>query len=225
MSQLSKRQQMMVSDDDIAEINRLATDPEYGPEFLQMYMDHLSIMKDNVKNNHAQYICAMKFFSLIEGGNNLKNAYIKTFPERWEDRQRNCEDPDAIIIAEASRYNRSKLVTEIKSMSAIPVQLIHRHLLHEAILEQAHLMRTARSEMVRQKAGATLITELKPSEDQTLNIRVEDGSKSVIQELREATEKLAVAERRSVDAGIPMKDIANSNIIEAEYTESVDGDE
>lgn len=81
-------------------------------------------------------------------------------------------------------------------------------------------MRTSRSDMVRQKAGATLISELKPTEDQTININVDDGSKSVIQELREATEKLAAAERRSVDAGVPMRDIANSNIIEAEFSSS-----
>jgi hypothetical protein len=71
--------------------------------------------------------------------------------------------------------------------------------------------------MVRQKAGATLIAELKPTEDQTININVDDGSKSAIQELREATERLAAAERRSVDAGVPMRDIANSKIIEGEF--------
>jgi hypothetical protein len=78
--------------------------------------------------------------------------------------------------------------------------------------------------MVRQKAGATLIAELKPTEDQTININVDDGSKSAIQELREATEKLASAERRSVDAGVPMRDIANSVIIEGEIENSRDDD-
>jgi len=71
--------------------------------------------------------------------------------------------------------------------------------------------------MVRQKAGATLIAELKPTEDQTININVDDGSKSAIQELREATERLAAAERRSVDVGVPMRDIANYKIIEGEF--------
>lgn len=217
MSQLPKRQQMLVTDEDIEEINKLAANPDYGPEFLQSYMDHMIVLKDNVKNDHAQYISALKFFSLVESEYSLKDAYIKTFPQRWEDRRRRSDDPDAIINAEASRYNKSKLVNDVRKLSAIPIQLIHRNLLHEAILSQAHLMRTSRSDMVRQKAGATLIAELKPTEDQTININVEDGSKSAIQELREATEKLAAAERRSVDAGVPLKEIAGSRIIEGEY--------
>jgi hypothetical protein len=217
MSQLPKKQQLMVSDEDINEINKLAKDPDYGPEFLQTYMDHLIVLKDNLKNSHSQYITAIKFFSLVEGSHTLRDAYIKTFPERWQERSRRSDDPDAVINAEASRFNKTRLVNDVRRMSAIPIQLIHRHILHEAILSQAHLMRTSRSDMVRQKAGATLIAELKPTEDQTININVDDGSKSAIQELREATERLAAAERRSVDAGVPMRDIANSKIIEGEF--------
>ena len=217
MSQLPKKQQLMVSDEDIGEINKLAKDPDYGPEFLQTYMDHLIVLKDNLKNSHSQYITAIKFFSLVEGGHTLRDAYIKTFPERWQERSRRSDDPDAVINAEASRFNKTRLVNDVRRMSAIPIQLIHRHILHEAILSQAHLMRTSRSDMVRQKAGATLIAELKPTEDQTININVDDGSKSAIQELREATERLAAAERRSVDVGVPMRDIANYKIIEGEF--------
>jgi len=224
MSQLPKKQQLMVTEEDIGEINKLATDPDYGPEFLQSYMDHLIVLKDNLKNSHSQYISAIKFFSLVEGGHSLRDAYIKTFPGRWEDRTRRSDDPDTVINAEASRFNKTRLVNDVRRMSAIPIQLIHRHILHEAILSQAHLMRTSRSDMVRQKAGATLIAELKPTEDQTININVDDGSKSAIQELREATEKLAAAERRSVDAGVPMRDIANSIIIEGEIENSRDDD-
>lgn len=93
MSQLPKKQQLMVSDGDIEEINKLATNPDYGPEFLQTYMDHLIVLKDNLKNSHTQYISAIKFFSLVESGNNLREAYIKTFPERWEERSRRSDDP------------------------------------------------------------------------------------------------------------------------------------
>jgi len=223
MSQLPKRQQLMVNEEDISEINKLAKDPDYGPEFLQTYMDHLIVLKDNIKNDHSQYISAIKFFSLIESGHTLRDAYIKTFPERWQERNKRSDDPDGIINAEASRFNKTRLVNDVRRLSAIPVQLIHRHILHEAILSQAHLMRTSRSDMVRQKAGATLISELKPTEDQTININVDDGSKSAIQELREATERLAIAERRSVEAGVPMRDIANSKIIEGEFSTNEEG--
>ena len=121
--------------------------------------------------------------------------------------------------SEASRYNKSVLVNEIRRVACVPVQLIHRHLLHEAILETAHIMRHAKSDMVRQKAAATLIAELKPPEDQQINIKVNDGSSSIIEELRKATEALAAEEYRAVRAGRPMKDIAESNTIDATENE------
>lgn len=219
MSQVPKNKKFLVTEKEIEEINKLSQDPNYGQEFIESYMDHLVLMKNNVKNNHQQYLSAVKFFTLVQGGNTLKNAYILTFPDRWEQRQKNASDPDFIITTEASRFNKSKLVNDIREMSAIPIQLIYRHLLHEAVVETANIMRTARSEGVRQKAADTLIRELKPSEDQVLKIGVEDGTKSAIEELRQATERLVNAEKQSIDAGISVKHIAESRIIEGDYSE------
>lgn len=221
-SQLKPQQRLTISEETIAEIQHLSEDPDYGEEFLDCYLDHLNIYKENPRRSHTQYLNAVKFFSLVEAGNSLTDAYIKLFPGRYEDRKRNYppeERKKEIMRGEASRYNSSLLVTEIRKVAAIPIQLIHRHILHEAILNQADLMRNARSEMVRQKAGATLIAELKPDSDHTINVKVEDGSSSIIAELHKAAEALAIAERRSVMAGTPLKDIAESKIVEGEVIE------
>lgn len=215
-SQLKPQQRLTVNQDTLDEINRLSEDPDYGQEFLDSYLDHLNIFKQTQGRSHDQYLSAVKFFCLVEAGNSLTDAYIKVFPERFEARKQNYSFDKRnkdIMRGEASRYNKTVLVTEIARVAAIPVSLIHRHVLHEAILEQAHLMRNAKSEMVRQRAGATLITELKPAEDQVLNVKVEDNTGSVIEDLRKAATALAAAEFQSVQAGIPLKDIANSNII------------
>lgn len=221
-SQLPKQQRLLVGEETVQEIQKLAEDPDYGEEFLQTYMDHLNVLKDLPRTNHQQYLNAIKFFSLVEMGNSLTDAYIKVFPDRYTARNRNRPESERgkdIMRGEASRYNNTVLVNEIRKVAAVPIQLIHRHLLHEAILENANLMRTARSEMVRQKAADTLIRELKPSEDHVVAFKVEDGATSVIEELRQATERLASAERQSVLAGVPMKSIAERNIIEGEVVE------
>lgn len=215
-SQLKPQQRLTVSQETLDEVHKLASDPDYGPEFLDSYLDHLNVFKENTKRSHSQYLSAIKFFSLVESHNSLTDAYIKTFPQRYADRKRNLpfdEQEKSIMRGEASRYNNSMLVNEIRKVATIPVQLIHRHVLHEAILEQAELMRSAKSEMVRQKAGACLITELKPMEDQVLNVKVEDNTGSVIDDLRKAAEKLAATEYQSVMAGVPIKVIADSDII------------
>ena len=220
-SQLKPKQKLTIGQSTLDEIQKLADDPDYGPEFLDTYLDHLNVLKENPKRNHANYLEAVKFFSLVEAGNNLTDAYIKTFPHRFKQRTRNGGGKD-IMRGEASRYNNTQLVNEIRKVAGVPVQLIHRHLLHEAILVQADIMRTGKTEFVRQKASETLIRELKPTEDQVLNIQVDDGASSVIDNLRKHTEALAALEHQRVTAGIPLKEIAESRIIDITPVEEDD---
>jgi len=216
-SQLPAQQRLLVSEATIAEVNKLATDPDYGEEFLEAYLQYSTILTDSPRTSHAQYLHAVKFFSLVEGGNSLTDAYIKTFPERFEHRSKNHDDPKKKIMrGEASRYNGTKIVNELRRLSGISVHLIHRHLLHEAILESAKLMRNAKSEMVRQKAADTLIRELKPLEENTLNVKVEDNATSVIAELQKATKSLAAEQYKSVMAGVPLKTIAASRLLDSD---------
>jgi len=236
-SQLTKVQKLTVGEETVAEINKLASDPDYGPEFLESYLDHLKVLADAPRNNHTQYLNAMKFFSLVEAENTLTDAYIKVFPERFDKRQEGNkhlppEDVRHLLRGEASRYNGSKLISEIRRVATIPVNLIHRHLLNESILVTAELMRTARSEMVKAKAAEVLIRELKPAEDAVLKIEVDDGSKSVIESLREASRELAAKQHKEVIAGTSIKEIAQAKIIidpddivEGEFTEAEPVDE
>ncbi|MEE8598067.1 MAG: hypothetical protein V3S69_00845 [Dehalococcoidales bacterium] len=222
-SQLTKQQKLMVNEETLADINKLARDDSYGEEFLESYLDHLNVLAEAPRNTHAQYLNAVKFFSLVEAGNSLTDAYIKVFPERFEAAKRgNPQGDKELIRGNASRYNSSKMVNEIRRVATMPVQLIHRHLLHEAILETASLMTTAKSEMVRQKAADTLIRELKPAEDAVIKIDVNDGSKSIIEELRSAAQTLAAKQHEAVLAGTPLKEITQAKIYTQEEDDILD---
>lgn len=213
-AQVPASQRNNITEDTVNELERLANDPDYGEEFLDTYRDHLNILSTNPKFTSTMYMAAVKFFSLMEAGNSITDAYIIVFPERYKRRtDRGQEKKD--ITGEASRYNGTALVNEIRKVATIPVQLIHRHLLHEAIIEQADLMRNAKSEMVRQKAGEVLLRELKPPEENTLNVKVEDkATGSVIEELAKAAKALAASQHGSVNAGVPLKEISGSRIQE-----------
>jgi hypothetical protein len=226
-SQLTAKQKLQVTEETVDEINKLANNPDYGPEFLEAYLDCLNVFAEATRNDHKQYLNAMKFFSLVEADNSLTDSYIKVFPERYERRRAGNpgKTPDQVaqlLRGEASRYNKSRLLCEIRRVATIPVQLVHRHLLHEAILQTAHLMTNAKSEMVRQKAADTLIRELKPSEDQTLKVEVNDGAKSVIAELHKATKELAAQQRESIMAGVPIKQIAAARIFDNDDEDVID---
>lgn len=227
-SLIKPNQKLTVGEETIAEVQKLAEDPAYGEEFLDCYLDHLNIFKENPRRSHTQYLHAVKFFSLVESGLNLTDAYITLFPERYEDRKKNypAEERDkAIMRGEASRFNSSVLVNEIRKVATVPIQLIHRHTLHEAIIVQAELMNNARSEAVRQKASACLIEQLKPGEDHVLEVKVDDGTSSAIEDLRKATEALAVQQHNRVVAGMPVKEVSSAKLtavedpIDAEFEE------
>lgn len=220
-SQLSPKQKNMINQGTVDELEKLSKDPEYGEEFLDCYRDHLNILSTNSKYTSVGYMSAIKFFTLLEAGNNITDSYSKVFPERLKRRLDRGQTKDD-IRGEASRFNSTALVNEIRKIAGIPVNLIHRHLLHEAILAQAALMRDGKSEFVRQKASETLIRELKPTEDHVISVKVDDGAKSAIQQLREATEKLAIQELQSAKAGVNLKSIIEAKIVIDEDIEDIE---
>ncbi len=211
-TQLGKKAKDM-QQETVDEIAKLVEEPDYGPEFLEVYVDYFNVL-DKGKWSMPYYMNAMKFFVLIEGGHAAVNAYIKVFPERLASRIARGGRKEE-MGGEASRYNKSSLVNEIRKVSAIGIQLSHRHLLHEALDVQANLMRGARSELVRQKASETLIRELKPQEDTKIQLDVAVNERDTLDSLRDATEKLVLAQEQSIKAGLAVKFIAEAKIIEA----------
>ncbi len=215
-SQIPAKMRPMVDDDVMQEIQKLSEDPDYGDEFLDVYIDYLNVLRDSPRRNHQQYMKAIKFFTLVEAEHSLTDAYIKVFPERYETRTRNSPEPDPnkkkqIMRGEASRYNSTQLVTEIRKAATVPVQLIHRHLLHEAILVNADLMHNSRSDMVKQKAADTLIRELKPAEDAHIEVAV--AVKSTVIDDYERSMRLMVEKQQELIAqGGDLKTITNAPI-------------
>ena len=105
---------------EIEEIIKLSEDPEYGQQFVECYIDHLNVLSEVSNRSHDNYLQAVKFFSLVENGDTLTDAYIKVFPERYQQRvtrygDEGTEAKDA-IRGEASRYNRTKLLNEIRKV-------------------------------------------------------------------------------------------------------------
>jgi phosphopantetheine adenylyltransferase len=96
----------------------------------------------------------------------------------------------------------------------------------EAINTQAELMRSAKSETVRQKAAECLITQLKAPEAAKIEVDV-SYSNSSIDELRETTRALAQQQLKMIQSGaVTAEHVAQSDIIarkqdtvETEYEE------
>jgi hypothetical protein len=194
----------------VDELNNLIEDPDYGEELVDAYISYFSVIEKNDKWGTPKYMSAIKFFTLVESDMSLVDAYCKVFPERLQ-AILNLGKDRSEISGQASRYNNSKLVNDIRTMATIPVQLIHRHTFYKAIQVEADLMINARSEMVRQQAAATLIKELKPAEEQKMQLDI--GVKhSVIDDYEKAILAMVDTQQELISKGGDVKAIANASI-------------
>jgi hypothetical protein len=130
---------------------------------------------------------------------------------------------------EASRYNASALVNEIRKVATIPVQLTHRHMLQAALDKSMRLMIDPNvSPTVQQKAAETLIRELKPTEDSTVNIKVgmTDEAKSQQARLVDHISSIALNQQKMLAAGLSIEEIQklNINIVRDTFTEAEDAE-
>ena len=213
--QLGKKKGALISQETIDEINALAENPDYGEEFVEQYINYFNVLEKNGTWSTPKYMNALKFFCLIEAEHSAVDAYVKVFPERLAARHKRGESKSQ-MGGEASRFNSSALVNEIRRVATIPVTLSHRHMLMAGLKVSFDLAHDKNvSPAVRQKAAETLIRELKPQEKAEISIEVKNDV-SAIDELRKATEQLVIAQMDSIKAGVAVKYIAESRIIEAE---------
>ena len=218
---LPERKSKKLTQGVVDDLNRLVEDPDYGEELAENYVNFLGVLRENHRFTVESYRKAIMFYTLVESDMSILRAYMQVFPDRVSYRKSKYPERDVSLdlTHESSRYNKSMLVMEIRKLDTLSVKLIHRSLLHEAILKQATLMRTAKSELVQQKASETLMRELKPDEDVNINLNVGDGSSKVLQELRAATQALAQEQFNKIAVCSSVKAIAESRIIQGEVVE------
>jgi len=212
-----------VTDDMITLINS-----EPDEDFRQVYKENLLSFADVIqtgKYKMTQYVDAVKFVSFKLLGDTNLMAYAKVFPDRYQ-RQINRGTPSKNIASFATAFNKTDLVHKILERTLVPVHILNMDIHQEAINTQAELMRSAKSETVRQKAAECLIMQLKAPEAAKIEIDVSYSSDS-IDELRDTTRALAQQQLKLIQSGaVTAEAMAHSDIIarkkpelETEYEE------
>ena len=199
-----------------------------GDEFRDVYKENLIGFASVIEGGRykmADYINAVKFVSYKLIGDSNTIAYAKTFPDRYQ-RLVDKNTPMKTISSFSTAYNKGDLVHRILERTLVPVHILNMDIHQEAINTQADLMRTAKSETVRQKAAECLIMQLKAPEASKIEVDVTYNNSS-IDELRETTRALAQQQLKMIQSGaVTAEHIAHSDIIakrrdtvETEYEE------
>ena len=199
-----------------------------GDEFRDVYKENLIGFASVIEGGRykmADYINAVKFVSYKLIGDSNTIAYAKTFPDRYQ-RLVDKNTPMKTISSFSTAYNKGDLVHRILERTLVPVHILNMDIHQEAINTQADLMRTAKSETVRQKAAECLIMQLKAPEASKIEVDV-TYSNSSIDDFRETTRALAQQQLKMIQSGaVTAEHVAHSDIIakrkdtvETEYEE------
>ncbi len=197
--------------DDIVKLVNSEPDSELRRLFRDNTLTYASALSAG-KYSLAAYVNAVKFVSLKLMGDKTSTAYSKVFPDRYQ----NLIDKGTSasqIASFADNYGKTGLVTKIIEQSMVPTHILNAGIYQEAINTQAELMRDANSEMVRQKAAESLMTNLTaPAAVAKIEVDV-NYNNDTIDELRATTKALAQQQLRMIMNGqSSAKEVAHSEI-------------
>lgn len=181
-------------------INNTLADPDLQETLRENFLSYIDVLNDG-RFKIQDYLNAIKYCTQKLMGNSNIDAYIKTFPDRYNDqlaRGLSNKDISSIITV----YNKSKLVNLIMEQSLVPSWILNQHHYQKAINVQATLMTSAASEKVRSDAANSLLTHLKPPEVSKIEIDVGMKDSDQLKELRDVTLKLAAQQRDLIQSGV-----------------------
>ena len=194
-------------------INVVNSEP--NSELRRMFRDNVlsyaSVLTTG-KYSLAAYVNAIKFVSLKLMGDKTSTAYSKVFPDRYQNLIDKSATP-SYIASFADNYSKTGLITKIMEQTMVPTHILNAGVYQEAINVQAELMHTAKSEMVRQKAAESLITNLAAPALAKVELEVTYNN-DVVEDLRATTKALAQQQLRMIMNGqASAKEVAHSEIL------------
>jgi hypothetical protein len=202
-----------VSQDLVDQVNLLLTAPELQDTLVDNLISYSSVMKDG-KYKLVDYVNAVRFVSFVSCNNTNKEAYIKTFPNRYAKHMQNKVNAKD-LSAYVSSYRHTKLVTSILAQSLIPIYISNANNLQEAINIQMEIARDIEvSAKVRSDAANSIMTHLKAPETSKIELDIVVKETNVISDLTAVMAKFAEAQQQAIIMGTStVKEIAHSGII------------
>lgn len=216
--------------DDIAEIiNKVNQEPEFQGESLLTTMVHYESVMIKAKASIQEYIAAIRFCAyLLTMDDNYTEAYKRVFFERDFVQERldvptNSKEYGELTSA-ASRYRRSKLVTDILTLSQTPLDLIFAGHRVKAIGVLADRMENGKLDKDRIAAADALLKHTTPKD---FKIELDMGFKqdSATQNLMDQLAGIASRQKELLASGVTdlgklgaMK-VVNDVVMEGEFTE------
>lgn len=200
----------------IRKMQGCASDPVMRKAIIDNIVSYSSILSQG-RFKMEDYMRATKFCTYCAIGNNNKEAYIKTFPDKWQKWVTEGLDENTKNVY-ISAYARGKLVRLILDHIMMPTWLLNADKTQLAINRLAEIATKGKSEIAVVNACNSLLTNLKRPEaaQVEVNVTTNDG-KSEIESLHETIKQLSGIQLQNIQTGATsLKEVAESKIIEGE---------
>lgn len=206
-----------ITQDYVDKLNAISNDDIIRENIQKNFISYTGIMKDG-KFKTDDYLYAVTYVSFKMMGYTDKDAWCKTFPDRYT-RLVAKGTTEKEISSYISIYKKGKLVNLIMEQTLVPTWVLNNHMFQEALNVQFDLMKNAESEKVRTEAANSLLTHLKKPEaaKNAVNFNISDRDQQGMAALTQAITELANTQRTAI-AGGTMKtiDVAAMKLINSE---------
>lgn len=209
---LPEKMSKTVNQDLLDSINKVLDTPELFETYRDNFISYTSVLNDG-RFKIMDYVNAVKYCShKLMGSTNLE-AFIKTFPDRYNSYLANGTSSKD-IASYITAYNKNKLVNSIMEQSLIPSWVLNQDLYQKAINIQAELMVSANSEKVRSDAANSLLNHLRPPEVSKVELSVGLKKDSAMEDLKNTLTELALKQQQFIGAGVTqIKDVAQQKLV------------
>lgn len=224
---LPKQVKAKLTPDMVKTINGVLSDPGIRDNYRDNLLSYTNVIQDG-KYKIQSYIDAVRYVSHKLMGSSNVEAYTKTFPSRYqrvvtENAHLESTAIGKILSSYVAAYNKTKLVVKVFEQTLVPSHILNADMYQKALNRQAHLMVHANSEKVQSDAANSLLTHLKMPEVNKIDLDIGFKQDKSIDMLRAATIELAKQQQKGIQSGeFTAKDIAHSQIIDAEVVEVID---
>lgn len=194
-------------------VNGIVDDPELAREVKENFLTYSKVLSEG-KYKTEDYLHAVTYVTFKLMGYTNKDAYAKTFPDRYNVLVlRGSTDKD--ISAYVSAYHKNKLVNNILEQSVIPTWLLNQDAYQKAINVQLDLMMNAKSEKVQTDAANSLLTHLKAPEVKKFELDVSVKREGGIADLAATMEAMAQQQLELIKSGMGAREVAHTKLISA----------
>lgn len=202
-------------------LNTVSSNQQEAELIRENFLGYTAVLSEG-KYKTEDYLNAVKYvsFKLMKCSN--EEAYVKTFPQRYQRMVKEGVKPKD-IGSYVYAYSKNKLVNRIMEQTMVPSWVLNQDIFQEAINTQASLMRDPDvSPKVRSDAANSLLTHLaKPKEAGPL-INLDMRDTSGMKEMKELLVRMAQQQQGLIKDGVTARDIASAVIIDVEATDGTD---